>query len=327
MKSLGISFTPFLLFAESIQNMKKSQTKEIFPPRSSNLQTDLTQSHSKVVLVEGTDINMMMKKGLEALNLPPLFFENKPVLIKPNTHWSQDYPSTTDPASIIPVIDFFRYKKSGKITISDGSGIDLPDYRVAFKHIGFEKILGVKGVDIEPIDIRRSKDFVAVKNPGWTVFDTLFIHHMIYRAPVVVSMTCLKRHGTPHLTAALKNNVGAISARSRNRLHYHVRGKMKEAIAEISDAVRPDVSIIDARKILIRSGPMLKTDHSNLKKGVNKLLLSLDMVALDSVAAQLMAEHDQTFRFERFRPTLIHAQKLELGHTEKDQIDIIELKA
>lgn len=49
------------------------------------------------------------------------------------------------------------------------------------------------------------------------------------------------------------------------------------------------------------------------------------MVALDTVAAQLMATNDETFEFEAFRPTLDHAQRLKLVNTRRDLIDEVTI--
>lgn len=276
--------------------------------------------------MEGKEVYKMIRKGLEALDLPEEFFKDKATVIKPNTHWSEEYPSTSDPASLLPVIDFLRERKSGNISIVDGSGKDLPHYRSAFEFIGFEKILSTKGVSIDPLDIWRLGDFVTVKRSEWNVFEVMTVHSIIHSAPVLISMTCLKRHGSPQLTAALKNNIGAICARSRYRFHFYTRGKVREAVAEIADAVHPDITIIDARDILVKDGPGFLPDKSNLKRGVNKILFSTDMAALDSVASQLMAEYDETFQIDQFQPTLDHAYKLKLGNINPNLIEIVNLR-
>ena len=322
MNCLGISFVSFSGLAKSRLSLLNRQEKEILPPRKSLFYTDPYQKESKVVVVEGRNIHKMMRKGLEALSLSEDFFRDKKIVIKPNTHWSQEYPSTTDPVSVLPVIDFLRDKKSGNITITDGSGKDLPSYRAAFDFIKFEQILAPKGVDIVPINIWKLKEFVFVKSNQWNVFKTVSIHRLIHDAPVLISMTCLKRHAWAYLTSALKNNIGAISSRFRYHIHYRHYEKFKEAVAEVADAVRPDITVIDARDILVKSGPGFSADKSNLKKGINRLLISTDMAALDTFASRLMAEHDDTFQREKFQPTLDQAFRLKLGNIDENLIKV-----
>ena len=323
---LGISFASFYFFTNSKTAFLNHQVKNPYPPRSSNLTYDSTHNKSVVIIVEGKDINKMMWTGLEALNLHKDFFKDKKVVIKPNTHWSEEYPSTTDPISLLPLIDFLRQKKSGNITIADGSGIDLPNYRSAFEFIKFEKTMATKGVNIVPLDIWKLNDFIGIKSPLWSFLKTLTVHPIIYNAPILISMSCLKRHHTAYLTGALKNNIGALSARSRYHVHYRTKGKFKEAIAEVADAIRPEITIVDARDILVKSGPGFMTDRSNLKRGINKLLISTDMAALDTIASQLMSENDETFKFNQFQPTLNHVHRLKLGNINLDLINVVNLR-
>jgi uncharacterized protein (DUF362 family) len=323
---LGVSLISFFSFIKSKSSLINHQDKDLLPPRSSKLFSNPNQNKSVVIIVEGKDINKMIRTGLEALELPEEFFKDKKIVIKPNTHWSEEYPSTTDPASLLPIIDFLREKKSGNITIADGSGVDLPNYRTAFEFIKFEKILAPKGVNIVPLNIWKLDDFISIKSSKWSILKTLTVHPIIYNAPILISMTCLKRHHVAYLTAALKNNMGALSARSRYHVHHRTKGKFKEAIAEVAHAIRPEITIIDARDILVKSGPLFMPDKSNLKRGINRLLISTDMAALDTIASQLMSEYDETFEFDMFQPTLNHTHKLKLGNIEPDLINIINLR-
>ena len=324
---LGISLFSAFKLAKSRPSLSTHQEIKLLPPRPSLSSLALGQSRSRVIIVEGRDIQSLVWRGLEALGLPQDYFRDKRVIIKPNSHWSEEYPSTTDPSSILPIIDFLRQRTSGNITVADGSGKDLPSYRAAFDFIGFEKILAPKGADIVPLDIWKLDDFITIRSPQWSVLEAVAVHRLIYNTPILISLTCLKRHGSPHLTAALKSNVGATCARSRYYLHFYTREKMREAIAEVADAVRPEITIIDARDILVKKGPMFLPDKANLKKGVNKLLISTDPAALDRIASQVMAEHDETFRFEQFKPTLDHASRMKLGNVDLDYINVVNLKA
>ena len=323
---LGVSFTSSYSFMKLKPSLWNHKDKDFSPPRSSNFSSNYSQNKSTVVIVEGKDIHKMIWVGLEALEMPEDFFKDKKIVIKPNTHWSEEYPSTTDPVALLPVIDFLRQKKSGNITVADGSGVSLPSYRSAFELINFEKILAPKGVDIIPLDIWKLDDFITIKSAQWSTLETLAVYPTIYNAPILISVTCLKRHLDAYLTAALKNNVGAISARDRYRIHNYKEDKFKEAVAEVAEAIRPEITIIDARDILVKSGPGFAADKSNLKKGVNKLLISTDMAALDTISSRIMSEHDETFHFDLFQPTLDHAHELKLGNTNPDFINIVNVR-
>ena len=59
---------------------------------------------------------------------------------------------------------------------------------------------------------------------------------------------------------------------------------------------------------------------------MNRLILSGDMVAVDSYCGQLMEEHDETFSIaDRLANQLIYAERLGLGTREADRIQTVEV--
>jgi uncharacterized protein (DUF362 family) len=83
---------------------------------------------------------------------------------------------------------------------------------------------------------------------------------------------------------------------------------------------------VDARAILARSGPGLG-GGAEVVPGVNKLILSGDMVAVDAYCARLMAQHDATFKLDMVAPQLRHAAALGLGKADLDAVKVVEIRA
>jgi len=132
------------------------------------------------------------------------------------------------------------------------------------------------------------------------------------------------------MSAALKNNFIAYGPQ-RKKAHQFAKKDEKgyqyfdQCLAEFADAIRPELTIIDARSILIKSGPTLGYG-AEVKPGVNKMILSGDMVAIDTLAAQIMEKHDTTFKTDMIRSYLNYASQLGIGTTDFEQLEIIRIK-
>ena len=99
---------------------------------------------------------------------------------------------------------------------------------------------------------------------------------------------------------------------------------MHQRLVHFADAVRPQLNVVDARAILARSGPGLGRG-AEVIQGVNKLILSGDMVAVDAYCARLMAQHDDTFALDTVASQLKHAATLGLGKADLDAVKIVEI--
>ena len=103
-------------------------------------------------------------------------------------------------------------------------------------------------------------------------------------------------------------------------------GLMQQRLVHFADAVRPQLNVVDARAILARSGPGLG-GGAEVVRGVNKLILSGDMVAVDAYCASLMAQHDETFTLDMVAAQLRHAAALGLGKADLDAVKVVEISA
>ena len=100
------------------------------------------------------------------------------------------------------------------------------------------------------------------------------------------------------------------------------KGKgFERRLVEFADAVRPELTLVDARSVLARNGP----ESGDVVSGVRRMILSGDMVAVDAYCAHLLAEHDATFSPEMISEQLRHAQSLGLGQPDLSQIQVVEV--
>ncbi|MBU1628364.1 DUF362 domain-containing protein [bacterium] len=279
---------------------------------------------SKIIVVNGENFEKNLEQGLDCVgNLKSLFPSDAKIIIKPNFVTAEPYPATTDTRFILAVSK--RLKDSGfsNIKIVDCSHISSFEFNGIIEK---SANIGIQAQFCEPNNLTL---YTKVVNPKWKCFDKLMIQKDILDADVVISLPVLKRHNAAGLTCALKNQMGSVNGSPRYYAHgrYKIgnRGFFMDAIAEFADAVRPDLTIVDARDILIRSGPSLASGQ--IKNGINKLLIASDMVALDSYCTNIMETHDTSFSSEIMDRTLSYAAALGLGTKNLGNILINEIAA
>ena len=93
--------------------------------------------------------------------------------------------------------------------------------------------------------------------------------------------------------------------------------------------MRPELTITDVRSLQAVFGPNRQAGVTRIVEGVNKLILTGDMVAADAVALQIMKEYDDTFTAENeaiVRRQFAHAEELGLGTSDLSRFEIIEIK-
>lgn len=122
----------------------------------------------------------------------------------------------------------------------------------------------------------RAPEYAATTNP----LGAHPLYAAIVEADVVISAPIAKQHGSAGLTLAGKNLMGATSDRGR----MHSIG-LSQCIAELAAALRPDLAVIDATRILVRNGPT----GGDLADVVAKdtVIACADWVAADAYATRL----------------------------------------
>jgi uncharacterized protein (DUF362 family) len=130
------------------------------------------------------------------------------------------------------------------------------------------------------------------------------------------------------MTCALKNNVGIFrgpdASSSRAVLHSKSQDDFLRLVAEWAGLINPELSIVDARTILTRNGPLY---DSGVPVTANRLVICGDMVATDAYCAQIMEQHDSTFSRSMIELTLERAELRGLGTADLTNVEIIEITA
>ncbi|MFC1946345.1 DUF362 domain-containing protein [Chloroflexota bacterium] len=304
-----------------------------------------------LVIVEGKEIDAMVDAGLEAIGgLGRVINNNRQVLLKPNTNQRDPFPSITAPETMRAVARHCRAAGVEDIIVHEdhkgeldlyydpeelpGMEIQLShspsvDNYILVKHDDWHGDLDVdvatKEMDDNPFKRMLQSD--VRKTEG----HCLRVARQVQEATVVINMPVLKRHFAGQLTSALKNHFGSVYGLHRWLAHSSLeknRDYYDRKLAEFASAVRPELTITDIRSLQAVFGPM-RTQETRIVEGVNRLIVTGDMVAADAVAMQLMKQFDDTFTLENetiVRRQQEHAEELGLGTSDLSQVEIIEIK-
>ena len=307
--------------------LKFIPTEEAFAPPRDRLPNPYMESGKPIaVIVSGTEFAPMLKKAMDTLGGFAKFGKH-PVMIKPNFLLPQKYPLITSDQSIIDVIEALQVEGFSDISITE-LGSDPDKTCPVFKYYGLEEKAAEGGYKIK--DLYGDK-FVPVFHESWKMMRFVNVCESIYNAPFIINMPTIKNHSTVDLTCSLKNNMGPIDFKSRMEMHRQhkqpIEAEVREeeekvCVPEIAHAINPDLTIIDARKVM-------GGHHNNYRYGksleAGKLIVSADPVLADRLAAILLAEKHAGFRVEQVEKTLVRAAELGLGVSDLGDAIIKEI--
>ena len=287
-----------------------------------------------LVVVNGEDLGAMLRAGIAALGgLDPLTKLGRDAIFRGNYVAPQSYPVTTAPDFVLAVAAELKRAGLSKTSLFDTHGTRLgagipPEH--ILRHLGVLDKLTQGDVPVLTRDFADPDEFIFVRNPAWTIAKPVAVHRLLHEAPIVVSLPVVKRHRGAKFTCALKMHFGSVAMADRMLVHTKDdegrSGLLHQRLVHFADAVKPQLNIVDARAILTRNGPVLGAG-AEVVQGVNKLIFSGDMVAVDAYCARLMAQHDETFTVDMIAPQLKHAAALGLGKADLDAVKIVELSA
>lgn len=286
-----------------------------------------------LVAVKGEDLHAMLRAGIEALGgLDPLVTFGTEAIFRGNYVASQPYPVTTAPEFVLAVSAELKRAGVSKTSLFDSHGTrlsaGLPPEHI-MRRLGVLEKLTQGGVPVLARDFLDPDEFVFVRNSAWPIAKPVAVHRILHEAPIVVSLPVLKRHQFVNFSCALKMHFGSVAMADRMLVHTRDlngrSGLMQQCLVHFADAVRPQLHIVDARSILARSGPALGAG-AEIVPGVNRMILSGDMVAIDAYCARLMAQHDDTFKVDMITPQLRHAVALGLGNADLDAVKVVEIR-
>ena len=199
------------------------------------------------------------------------------VIVKPNicvAYHTYEYAATTNPWVVGALVKLCYEAGARSVRVMDypfgGSAED------AYEVSGIAE--QVKAAGGEMVVMPRMK-FVPMDIPQAKSLKQSDVYDDALKADVLINVPIAKDHSLARLTLGMKNLMGLI--------HYReaVHGDMGQRLADLTGLFRPQLTVVDAVRILMANGPT----GGNLDdvKQTNTIIASPDIVAADSYAATL----------------------------------------
>jgi uncharacterized protein (DUF362 family) len=286
-----------------------------------------------LVVVEGNDVEKMLRKGLEALGGVDRLAKGKKVVFKASVVAPQPAPVSTPIDFMVGLGKLLTAAGSSAITLNDASAMTPEEGEEKFRTLKFIPTAGEAGFTAVNTVGMAPDNFLAVASRKWKHFKKIHVNKLLYGADVVVDCPVPKRHDKAIFTCALKTHFGSVYSPDRWKAHEEWdKGTAEgttaflETIPEFASAVNPELTVVDARTMLAKAGPVLIPGHSEVVKA-DKIVFCQDMVAVDAYCAKLLEEKDETFAAERILATLSYAEELGLGTSDLKKVVIKEVTA
>jgi uncharacterized protein (DUF362 family) len=207
------------------------------------------------------------------------------VLIKPNACVVRDYTyaATTNPWVVGALVKMCIEAGAGKVIVFDFpfGGTCAETYKAS----RIEEQATAAGAQMEYLDLPK---FVNTDLPNGHSLKNAKFYSEVINADVVINVPIAKNHSTTGLTLGMKNMMGTI--RDRGAIHSDVLDTMHRRIADLAIYVRPELTVVDAMRILIDHGP--QGGNKNDVREMDTIIASADVVAADAYATKLFIGTD-----------------------------------
>ena len=201
------------------------------------------------------------------------------VLVKPNIGWDKkpEEGANTSPELVKRIIELCIKAGAGEVRVFDNT---CNHWQACYGNSGIEQAVKEAGGKMLMAD--DASLYTKVEVPAGKVLKTTNVHQAWLDSDVIINVPILKHHGGARMTGAMKNLMGVVS----DRRFYH-SNDLHQCIADFTTfSKKPTLNIIDAYTVMMRNGPRgVSTADLATRK---MLLMSTDIVAIDTAAARIM---------------------------------------
>jgi uncharacterized protein (DUF362 family) len=257
----------------------------------------------------GDDPEILVRKAIAALGgMEHYVPKGANVVIKPNMCIPAPFTqgATTNPIVVAALVKmaFEAGAKTVKVLDFPFGGPSLRVYDVC----GIGTKVKEAGGEMEPIATFK---FVKTDIPKAVSMKKADIYQTILKADVLINVPVAKNHSEAMYTMGLKNMMGAVS--DRPGMHVY----LNQAIADLNTIVHPQLTVIDAVRIMMRGGP--QGGREEYLKKIDTIVASADVVAADTYALSFFnATLDMV-------PYIKLAERLGVGRTDLNNLKIEEI--
>lgn len=268
----------------------------------------LAASHPDLVMTKGGEPGQAVRRAVAGLGGMDRFVSRGDiVVIKPNIAFdrSPEMAATTNPQVLAAVAEMCLEAGARRVKVFDRT---VNDARRCYVQSGIAEALKPLEVELKYVDDRRFREMAI----GGEVLPSWPLYTEAIEADVLINLPIAKHHGLARITMGIKNLMGIMGG-NRSRIHQ----RLDQALAEMAAFVRPQLTIIDAFRILVANGPQGGNLADVRHPGV--IIAGTDQVAVDSLGATLFEMQGSDLGYIR------EAVRLGVGEADLDKLEIRHL--
>ncbi len=260
-----------------------------------------------LVAVKGGEPDQMFDKAIASLGgMKKFVSKGQTVVVKPNIGWDVDpeRAANTNPVLVKRIIQHCIEAGAKKVYVFDHT---CDTWTKCYSNSGIERMVKEAGGQIVSGDSENYYQSVDIKNGKRLKKEK--VHELILDSDVFINVPVLKHHSSGRLTIGMKNLMGIVWDRG-----YWHRNDLHQCIADFTSFRKPDLTIVDAYRVMKRNGPrgVSKDDVVLMKSQI----ISSDIVAADAASAKLFGMEPSDIAY------LNHAVEMKLGRTDLQNLNI-----
>lgn len=219
----------------------------------------------------------MFDRGMAAMGgIGKFVKKGQKIVVKPNVSWTNgpEMASNTNPDLLNRIVRRCLEAGAAQVLVVDHT---IEQWKQCWSVSGIESAAKDAGGKMIPAEAERYYHNV---NPNGKSLKSAKVHEAVLECDVFIDVPVLKHHGGAGMTAAIKNLMGVVW----DRRYYHANN-LHQCIADFLAIRKPDLSIVDAYRVMVDRGPRGGSLGSVKQAGMQ--IISTDVVAADSAAASI----------------------------------------
>jgi uncharacterized protein (DUF362 family) len=276
--------------------------------------TRVARSFPDLVLAKG-GARDATRKAIQALGGMGRFVEpGQVVVIKPNASFETppDWGATTHPEVLSAVIEACFEAEARRVFVVDHT---MRNSESCFKTTGTaEAVSAFPKAKLVSLDKRKA--YLETPIPAGKALKKTEIPAVLRKADVFINVPTAKSHRSTGVSFGLKNLMGLVW----DRHTFHNDMDIHQGIADLATVLQPDLTILDAMRILKTGGPSGPGDMASF----NGVVAGIDPVAVDAYGVGLSPWNGRTYRPGQVA-YIRHAEKHGLGVSKLESLHIEEL--
>lgn len=255
------------------------------------------------VVTDGTAAEMTRKAVDLIGGMKRFLSKGDIVVVKPNIGWDRnpEQAANTNPEVVAEVVRLCLEAGAKKVKV-----FDRPCNTASrcYNRSGIKKAASDAGAEVSYV---VDAGFVKTKFPEGVDLKSWELYKPALDADVLINVPIAKHHGLTRLTLGMKNLMGIMGG-DRGKIHWNIDQKL----ADLANYVRPNLTILDAVRILVKNGPQ----GGNLKdvKKINTIIAGENIATVDAYGATLFGLKPTDLEFVKI------GNKLGLGEIDLGKI-------